>query len=103
MANIFVYKNRLWKEKYVYTNPGIHPVTLSAGEYLMMCCGAKGGSGTFSGDTIDYHNLGGVAYGILNLNSEKSMYAYVGGDGGDSGNSGYAIGTGGFNGGGNGG
>lgn len=103
MANIFVYKNRLWKEKYVYTNPGIHPVTLSAGEYLMMCYGAKGGSVTFSGDTIDYHNLGGVAYGILNLNSEKSMYAYVGGDGGDSGNSGHAIGTGGFNGGGNGG
>lgn len=98
MANIFVYENRLWKEKYVYTEPGIHPFSLNAGEYLLMCHGAKGGA-VYN----NYHNLGGVAYGVLNLNETKSMYAYVGGDGGDSGNTGFAIGTGGFNGGGNGG
>ena len=98
MANIFAYNNRLWKEKFGFTTPGVHDFTLPSGEYLMMCHGATGGSSWSS-----YRNRGGVAYGILNLSEQKSMHAFVGGDGGNAGSTGYQIGIGGFNGGGNGG
>lgn len=98
MANIFAYNNRLWKEKFGFTIPGVHDFTLPSGEYLMMCHGATGGSSWSS-----YRNRGGVAYGILNLSEQKSMHAFVGGDGGNAGSTGYQIGIGGFNGGGNGG
>jgi hypothetical protein len=98
MANIFVYKSRLWKEKELFTTPGRHQFTLTPGEYLMMCHGAKGGATVTS-----YQNLGGVSYGIMNLESPKTFHAYVGGDGGNSGSTGFDNGIGGFNGGGNGG
>lgn len=61
-----------------------------------MCNGAPGGaSATFEG----YH--GGSAYGIINLETSKNVYAYVGGVGGDADLSTQP--DGGFNGGGKGG
>ena len=61
-----------------------------------MCNGAPGGaSATFEG----YH--GGSAYGIINLETSKNVYAYVGGAGGDADLSTQP--NGGFNGGGKGG
>jgi len=98
MANIFVYEDRMWKATEEFTNAGEYPFTLAAGEHLLMCHGASGGS-TFNG----YHNLGGVSYGIINLSQATSLHAYVGGNGGDAGATGFKIGDGGFNGGGNGG
>jgi len=98
MANIFVYESRMWKAREEFTAAGEYSFTLPAGEHLLMCHGAAGGS-TYN----NYHNLGGVSYGIINLNQATPMHAYVGGNGGDPGVNGYDIGDGGYNGGGSGG
>ena len=100
---IFGYKNRLWIETHHYDYTGSPEiVNLNAGEYLLMCRGAHGGSTPFtSGETgiEGYH--GGVSYGVLTLNSPKTLYAYVGGNGEDANPDHIAVG--GYNGGGNGG
>lgn len=99
MADILVYNDRLWKKKLEYTVEGIYDFTLPSGEYLLRCNGASGGRGVVG----DYRLLGGTSLGVLNLNSQQSFHAFVGGNGGDYSLGSIFTGTGGFNGGGNGG
>lgn len=107
MPNQFYgYKDRLWKEinKFTYTGQP-QQFTLDPGTYLLMCNGARGGSGGF-GNNHDFKSsaFGGVAYGVLTLDSQQTLYAYVGGNGGDAPTSpSGSPGAGGWNGGGNGG
>lgn len=100
MANFFGYKNQLWKEIRHFTYTGApQQFTLNPGTYLLMCCGANGGAAS-----LGVKPRGGLAIGKLTLAAEKTMYAYVGGDGGDSSNTEPRNpGLGGWNGGGNGG
>lgn len=107
MPNQFYgYKDRLWKEinKFTYTGQP-QQFTLDPGTYLLMCNGARGGSGGFNNDrSFKASSFGGVAYGVLTLDSQQTLYAYVGGNGGDAPTSpSGSPGAGGWNGGGNGG
>lgn len=107
MPNQFYgYKDRLWKEinKFTYTGQP-QQFTLDPGTYLLMCNGARGGSGSFNNDrSFKSSAFGGVAYGVLTLDSQQTLYAYVGGNGGDAPTSpSGSPGAGGWNGGGNGG
>ena len=95
--HIFGYKNRLWLETHHYDYTGFpETVNLTAGEYLLMCRGARGGS---QSSVEGYH--GGVAYGVMTLANPLTVYAYVGGNGNDA--SWDAVQPGGYNGGGRGG
>ena len=104
MSNIYLYKNKMWKELYKFTYTGsVEPFTLPAGEYLCICKGAKGG---LYQTQSSHQNLGGTSYGILHPNAPVNLYAVVGGDGGNGGGDGSwgtKYGHGGFNGGGSGG
>ena len=104
MSNIYLYKNKMWKELYKFTYTGsVEPFTLPAGEYLCICKGAKGG---LYQNYSPHQNLGGTSYGILHPNAPITLYAVVGGDGGSGGGDGSwgtKYGHGGFNGGGSGG
>ena len=98
MADIYLYNDTMWKTKYKFTYTGeAQPFHLNAGKYLCICKGAKGGS--HDGDSM--RTLGGVSYGILNLQSGLDAYAFVGGNGGDATKT--TAGVGGWNGGGTGG
>lgn len=104
MSNIYLYKNKMWKELYKFTYTGsVEPFTLPTGEYLCICKGAKGG---LYQTQSPHQNLGGTSYGILHPNAPVNLYAVVGGDGGNGGGDGswgIKYGHGGFNGGGSGG
>lgn len=88
MAKIIGYKNKLWRviHDFQCINDD-QPFTLPKGEYLFIC---KGGSGGYPyRDNPDvYHQVriksyGGVSYGVINLESEETFHAVVGGNGGD--------------------
>lgn len=99
MSDIYVYKNRFWKPTHIFGYTGApEKFTLTPGEYLFMCNGAKGGRTNAENVT----NYGGTSYGILNLNEQSDFYAVVGGDGQDITNT-REPSIGGYNGGGNGG
>ena len=99
MADIYLYKNKMWRVKHAFTYTGDkQEFTLTPGKYLCICKGAKGG-----GLSALFQNLGGCSYGILNLQSPLTAYAVVGGDGGDGTVSVESPGLGGYNGGGDGG
>lgn len=97
MRTIYGYNNRLWLEdvKLIHTGQP-QSVTLSAGEHLIICNGAKGGNSQLSEGCH-----GGTSYGILSLSESQNVYAYVGGNGDNENND--SIADGGFNGGGHGG
>ena len=100
MGDVYVYKNRLWKPHKTFSYTGdVEEFSLTPGKYLFMCKGAKGG--TFSENYDPPAPIGGTSYGILDLQTDKTFYAAVGGDGGVGTTS--VIGAGGWNGGGNGG
>ena len=94
MGNVYAYNNQLWKEvqRFEYTGSP-QPFTLQPGTYLLQCHGGHGAKTS----TNAFDILGGSSFGILTLNEAKSMYAYVGGNG-TQGSNGIA-GTGGWNGG----
>ena len=94
MGNVYAYNNQLWKEvqRFEYTGSP-QPFTLQPGTYLLQCHGGHGAKTS----TNAFDILGGSSFGILNLSEAKSMYAYVGGNG-TQGSNGIA-GTGGWNGG----
>lgn len=104
MAEIFAYKNQLWKCTHHFSDVGYHKFSLEPGKYLLVCRGAKGGKHYNLGS---YQNLGGTSVGEINLTKQETMYAYIGGNGGDAPpedrGTFVAGGIGGFNGGGNGG
>ena len=74
MSKLFCYKNKLWKVINHFTG-GINEFTLQPGKYLLACHGARGHNGTSS------DGYGSQAYGVLTLDEEQTLYAYVGGNG----------------------
>jgi hypothetical protein len=98
MGKEFIYKNKLWKasHEFTYTGHG-EKVTLDPGKYLLICNGAKGGKGAYN----NVQQSGGSSYGILNVNKQTDLFAYVGGDGNPASLNDDVVG--GYNGGGNGG
>ena len=74
MSKLFCYKNKLWKVVNHFTG-GINEFTLQPGKYLLACHGARGHNGTTS------DGYGSQAYGVLTLDEEQTLYAYVGGNG----------------------
>lgn len=74
MSKLFCYKNKLWKVINHFTG-GINEFTLQPGKYLLACHGARGHNGTTS------DGYGSQAYGVLTLDEEQTLYAYVGGNG----------------------
>ena len=100
MADIYLYKNRMWKVEYDFRYTGeAQPFNINPGEYLFICKGAKGGTN----NTTSLQNRGGTSYGIINLQSSLAGFAMVGGDGGNGTTDADGYGEGGFNGGGRGG
>jgi hypothetical protein len=96
MGDVYVYKNRLWKPHKTFSYTGdVEEFSLTPGKYLFICKGAKGG--TFPDSNKPPAPIGGTSYGILDLQTDKTFYAAVGGDGGVGTTS--VIGAGGWNGG----
>jgi hypothetical protein len=107
MARFLGYANHIWKEHQSFTYTGVpQSFTLQPGTYLLTCGGALGGH-TFDAetgnDTTRTTGIGGVSYGIIQLNESKTLQAYVGGDGENSYAATRTYGRGGWNGGGDGG
>lgn len=74
-SKVMVYKNNLYRQKYLFKYLGEEEeFTLGPGKYLASCHGAPGGSYVES-----EKGLGGVTYGVLNLDESKTLYACVGG------------------------
>lgn len=112
--SLLCYNNKIWEpyKEISYTGE-YEEFTLQPGEYLIQCNGAPGGKT----DLHDEPFYGGITYGILNLASQKTLYAAVGGVGEDGadvindaddvddtdGVDNHVIPQGGWNGGGNGG
>ena len=98
MSILYGYNDMIWKPEYTFSYTGDpQEFTLDPGKYFIMCSGARGGG--FSDD--NHWAYGGVSMGILELSSQQTMFAYVGGDGTVGTTS--VNGIGGFNGGANGG
>jgi hypothetical protein len=101
MSDIYVYKGKLWKPAFTFNYTGSpQKITLEPGEYLFICNGANGGLCT-DAEVLHPATHGGTAYGILDLRRTTDFYAVVGGNGGDG--SLLTVGSGGYNGGANGG
>ena len=64
MAEIFAYKNQLWKCTHHFSDVGYHKFSLEPGKYLLVCRGAKGGKHYNLGS---YQNLGGTSVGEINM------------------------------------
>lgn len=93
MSNIYLYKNKLWKEKYDFRYTGaLESFQLDKGDYFILCDGARGGLGVGN-----HRPLAGRAMGILHLKQTSNLYAAVGGEGGQP--DGRTPGKGGWNGG----
>ena len=77
---LYGYADKIWEivEEFEYTGEP-QPFTLTPGEYLLICHGAMGFS--TPSESAPY-SFGGAAYGILNIDQEQKLYAYVGGNGG---------------------
>lgn len=77
---LYGYADKIWEivEEFEYTGEP-QPFTLTPGEYLLICHGAMGFS--TPSESAPY-SFGGAAYGILNIDQEQRLYAYVGGNGG---------------------
>ena len=77
LANIFLYNNEFWKIDYSFTADAYeHEFVLHPGTYLLICDGAPGGKAIpTNGSTMQ---LGGSAYGIINVESDMTLYATVG-------------------------
>ena len=77
LANIFLYNNEFWKIDYSFTADAYeHEFVLHPGTYLLICDGAPGGKAIpTNGSTTQ---LGGSAYGIINVESDMTLYATVG-------------------------
>ena len=104
MSTLYGYKNKLWKVKETFTYTGSPELfVLNPGKYLLICNGAKGGNGLSGAALDDIARNGGTSYGVLNLTTQKSFYAVVGGDGCSPTPGGSTPPVGGYNGGGNGG
>ena len=74
-TKVMTYKNNLYRQKYLFKYLGEEEeFTLGPGKYLASCHGAPGGSSVPS-----EKGLGGVTYGVLNLDESKTLYACVGG------------------------
>lgn len=106
MARFLGYANHIWKEHQSFTYTGVpQSFTLQPGTYLLTCGGALGGH-TFDAETGNDSTrttgIGGVSYGIIQLNESKTLQAYVGGDGENSYAATRTYGRGGWNGGGDG-
>lgn len=60
MSNIYLYKNKLWKEKYDFRYTGaLESFQLDKGDYFILCDGARGGLGVGN-----HRPLAGRAMGI---------------------------------------
>ena len=78
MSILYGYNDMIWKPEYTFSYTGNpQEFTLDPGKYFIMCSGARGGG--FSDDK--HWAYGGVSMGILELSSQQTMFAYVGGDG----------------------
>ena len=99
MSTLLNYHDKLWKpyKSFKYTGKP-QEFTLEPGTYLMECNGARPEGNVLSDALMQF---GGKALGILTLDEEQTFYAYVGGNGHAPTNA-SELGTGGWNGGGDG-
>lgn len=65
----------------------VQEVTLPKGTYKLECWGAQGGVCNYN--YHEPHNKGGYSYGTLVLDTETTLYVFVGGQGKKSGNGGW--------------
>ena len=106
---VYGYKGKYYKlkKKFVYTGTE-QEFTLDKGRYLLVCNGARGGSGYNFSYGYDYEtilptygndygyadiklspyvhapSLGGTSIGVLNVETPQTLYAVVGGNGGNA-------------------
>ena len=102
--SVYNYKNRIYLFEYpCVSNSECVPykVKLERGYYLIECWGASGGNDCFNSG----YSKGAYASGILYIESQRTLYFYIGGKGSDGGQTDTAatVVAGGFNDGGDGG
>lgn len=99
MSTLLNYNDKLWKPYKSFEYVGEpQAFTLEPGTYLLECNGARPEGNILSDTRMQF---GGKALGILTLDEEQTMYACVGGNGYAPTNA-SELGTGGWNGGGDG-